>query len=756
MRRVEGDGRIISFYSFKGGVGRTMALANVAFLASQNGYRVLVMDWDLEAPGLPYYFRGLMEGTELKQLKEAPGILNLIWKWRSLIGGSKTQKQTDHLFEQIGNGQPFTEFVQSVAEWDGVNERGVLDYVGAGSPLIGDKDPLPYEDALAHFSWPEFFESYAGGALLQSLRDWAKRNYDFIFIDSRTGMADVAGICTMQMPDSVALCFVLNRQNIDGVAKVASAIRAKRDNQVDLRAVPMRLRSGGVGASLETDAQARAQLQLTKIGGFSAEALADDFKQLSVNTALELPYYETLAPFLAADPSLDYLTLNYLRLATQLLNVELQIPDFDPDWMESVQRRLQPTHATIDYVLHLKSSEPSRAVDELSRLIESAFEDEIDGADLDDDYVSALVETAVGLTDYSDSPFEALEMLNRAIDLLRDLTAQRPEKWKILLISALERCLSDLNPYLEPNEELALLEELDGLLSAGTTVSSRLQRIANRRRAARLYANENEIDTANQTLGDLNRLIKEFKEVASNLKLPVEQFEEILSADVEMSVIRGDIFQQQENYTKSVREYRSGIDKLLANPSHASSFRTELLRLRYDLHSRLARIGHDTVSIEEAADHALQAVRAVSWSGGTNALIIHFIDLSRAVLAAGDREMAYRFLDASFGDERRGHLQFANYYGRQPKVAIAFLDILTQFARQLSTSGTERAYSLLRQIRNLALLINANLERRRHTVSDRSRGDVREQVRELLELVQGSGVAIDVPSHNRPKRPRTE
>ncbi|OYV04568.1 MAG: hypothetical protein CFE26_16205, partial [Verrucomicrobiales bacterium VVV1] len=36
-----------------------MALANVAFLAACNGLRVLAMDWDLEAPGLVYYFKGL-------------------------------------------------------------------------------------------------------------------------------------------------------------------------------------------------------------------------------------------------------------------------------------------------------------------------------------------------------------------------------------------------------------------------------------------------------------------------------------------------------------------------------------------------------------------------------------------------------------------------------------------------------------------------------------------------------------------------
>ena len=44
-----------TFYSFKGGVGRTMAVANVANLLAANGSRVLVVDFDLEAPGLSSY-----------------------------------------------------------------------------------------------------------------------------------------------------------------------------------------------------------------------------------------------------------------------------------------------------------------------------------------------------------------------------------------------------------------------------------------------------------------------------------------------------------------------------------------------------------------------------------------------------------------------------------------------------------------------------------------------------------------------------
>ena len=42
----------VTFYSFKGGVGRTLALMNVAAELAKTGNNVAVLDFDLEAPGL--------------------------------------------------------------------------------------------------------------------------------------------------------------------------------------------------------------------------------------------------------------------------------------------------------------------------------------------------------------------------------------------------------------------------------------------------------------------------------------------------------------------------------------------------------------------------------------------------------------------------------------------------------------------------------------------------------------------------------
>src|ERR1700737_3277213 len=74
METQETAGQVISFYSFKGGTGRTMALANVAcLLSAQNKGRVLMIDWDLEAPGLHFFFNSKLQS----QFKDIGGLIDL-------------------------------------------------------------------------------------------------------------------------------------------------------------------------------------------------------------------------------------------------------------------------------------------------------------------------------------------------------------------------------------------------------------------------------------------------------------------------------------------------------------------------------------------------------------------------------------------------------------------------------------------------------------------------------------------------------
>lgn len=82
-------GRIVTFYSYKGGTGRSMALANFAWILAASGKRVLAIDWDLEAPGLHRYFRPFLTDPELV---ETDGLIDAVW---ALAGTAAASSQPE-------------------------------------------------------------------------------------------------------------------------------------------------------------------------------------------------------------------------------------------------------------------------------------------------------------------------------------------------------------------------------------------------------------------------------------------------------------------------------------------------------------------------------------------------------------------------------------------------------------------------------------------------------------------------------------
>src|SRR5258705_8465678 len=67
--------RTITFYSYKGGVGRSLLVANTAKYLSTLGKRVFAVDLDLEAPGLHYKFE---LGFDAATTKPAAGVVDVL------------------------------------------------------------------------------------------------------------------------------------------------------------------------------------------------------------------------------------------------------------------------------------------------------------------------------------------------------------------------------------------------------------------------------------------------------------------------------------------------------------------------------------------------------------------------------------------------------------------------------------------------------------------------------------------------------
>ena len=164
----------VTFYSYKGGVGRTMALANVAAMLAKEGRRVLLIDFDLEAPGLDAF-------DGLGCAKGHPGVVEYVAEYLA-----------------AGKAPPIGSFVRECLPAS-THLRGKLWLMPSG------KKDQQYNRDRARINWTELYDKYDGERFIENWKADVEKTYapDYVLIDSRTGLTDVGGICTLHLPQLV-------------------------------------------------------------------------------------------------------------------------------------------------------------------------------------------------------------------------------------------------------------------------------------------------------------------------------------------------------------------------------------------------------------------------------------------------------------------------------------------------------------------------------------------------------------------------
>lgn len=283
-------GRIVTFYSYKGGTGRSMALANVAWVLASQGARVLVVDWDLEAPGLHRYFRPFLADKDLQGF-ESQGVIDLVCDVaaRSVAGGTAPAPRDAEWLEQQADVSRWAKPLLWCSGEDAITPRhGSIHFVPAGRQDGG------YAQRVNSFDWADFYERRNGGAFMDALRRSMAR-YDWVLIDSRTGVSDTAGICTVQLPDVLVVCFTLNHQSISGASAVAASARSSR-RQGDLQILPLATRLDG---NEEDSLKAMLRRARRRFGPLLDPRLDADryWLEMGVPYFSRYAYGEKLAPF---------------------------------------------------------------------------------------------------------------------------------------------------------------------------------------------------------------------------------------------------------------------------------------------------------------------------------------------------------------------------------------------------------------------------------------------------------------------------
>ncbi|MCU0755918.1 MAG: AAA family ATPase, partial [Xanthomonadales bacterium] len=216
VRRPEQKpGRIITFYSYKGGVGRSFALANIAAILAQWGARVLCVDWDLEAPGLHHFFPELIG-------KESPnGLLDLLESAKTTKPAKPRPAMRRATIKTTNRRVPL--------RWQDCLNTARVGATGKSVDLIvAGQDADDYAQRVHGLNWEALYAEYGLGEFLERMRQEWTAEYDYVLLDSRTGLTDIGGVCTIHLPDIIVSVFTANQQSMQGTEYMARRINVQR------------------------------------------------------------------------------------------------------------------------------------------------------------------------------------------------------------------------------------------------------------------------------------------------------------------------------------------------------------------------------------------------------------------------------------------------------------------------------------------------------------------------------------------------
>ena len=206
---------VISFYSYKGGVGRSLLAANLAVALAREG-KTLLWDLDVEAPGL-HHIRAL--GVE----RHTQGFFEWLRTWQAdkarPVGPQDLQR-----FDELLRPTPFTDLQLLPAHGQDADAAAL--YFGIEWNYLLDSGAEP------------------GRALFQELFEHLGRaGYRHVLIDTRTGLTDLGALLAGVLPDATVLVGGYGLQNLAGLGRVFKALkgidRSLRPSNTDLQLFPV-------------------------------------------------------------------------------------------------------------------------------------------------------------------------------------------------------------------------------------------------------------------------------------------------------------------------------------------------------------------------------------------------------------------------------------------------------------------------------------------------------------------------------------
>lgn len=257
---------ITTFYSFKGGIGRTTALASCAWQLADAGHKVVVLDLDLESPGV-----GTLLGAQSER-----GVLDLLID--AVATGAVELNGAYSPAHALDFGDMITVLPAGKLDDGFVEKLSRLDFTSHNAPRSTASSPV--EEALRK--------------VLAAVRSELKPAH--IFLDARSGIHDLSALSLHRLAHTDVLFARAGEQSYQGLDLTLRSL-IRRKGHEDLQCIVVHaMADPGDGASAREELMG---FRRRVFGMFNELVYQKDSKRRKSLEAEDAPHTPFVLPFIA-------------------------------------------------------------------------------------------------------------------------------------------------------------------------------------------------------------------------------------------------------------------------------------------------------------------------------------------------------------------------------------------------------------------------------------------------------------------------
>lgn len=259
LEKMEHSAKIITGYSYKGGMGRSTLIAMLAIKSALEGKNVVVLDFDFEAPGISNMF------IDFEKEKYSEGVLDYIIEKPIL----KEKLNIKDFCIKVNN-----KVTLPISEKK-INLVGDIRIFPASN--MADEYQENYMQKISRINFSSFNKDN-DNVLMELINEIDKSiKPDIIFIDSRTGITDIGGISLNSLSDINICIFSNDKQNIEGMKILLHLFYDKESEENKSVIVQSLLRIPPSSAYILRNEQQLFKQNLKSIIGIPEEELEENF-----------------------------------------------------------------------------------------------------------------------------------------------------------------------------------------------------------------------------------------------------------------------------------------------------------------------------------------------------------------------------------------------------------------------------------------------------------------------------------------------